>query len=194
MTRLAFVAVGAFVLALTGCNQAGTGDDTAGTADGAGNVAANMAQSASTGATARLQDANGQQKGVATATQAGDAVRMRLAVGGLAPGAYAAHIHTTGACEPPKFESAGPHWNPTNAQHGTENPAGAHKGDLPNITIGADGVAQVDFTVPAATLRGGANALLDADGAAVMIHAKADDYRTDPSGNAGDRIACGVLG
>jgi Cu-Zn family superoxide dismutase len=108
-------------------------------------------------------------------------------------GTYAAHVHTVGACTAPDFTSAGPHWNPTGAQHGRNNPAGMHKGDLPNLSVGTDGRGSLEFLIAGAALRGGAAPLLDADGAAVVIHAQADDYRTDPAGNAGARIACGVL-
>jgi Cu-Zn family superoxide dismutase len=108
-------------------------------------------------------------------------------------GTYAAHVHTTGACNPPDFTSAGPHWNPTGAQHGKDNPAGMHKGDLPNLIVGANGRGSLEFVIAATTLTGGPDALLDADGAALVVHAQADDYRSDPAGNAGARIACGVL-
>jgi Cu-Zn family superoxide dismutase len=96
-----------------------------------------------------------------------------------------------GRCEPP-FESAGPHWNPAARQHGTANPNGPHLGDMPNVTAVADGSANVRVTTPGGTLSG-SDAVLDADGSAVVIHAQADDYRTDPSGNSGARIACGVV-
>jgi Cu-Zn family superoxide dismutase len=140
-------------------------------------------------------DAAGRVLARATAEEAGGAVRVRVEAAGLAPGAYGAHIHTTGRCEAPGFTTAGPHWNPTAQQHGKDNPAGMHKGDLPNLLVGTDRRGSFEYTIPGAALGGrGGNALLDADGAAIVIHAKADDYRTDPSGNSGDRIACGVLG
>lgn len=120
---------------------------------------------------------------------------------GLPPGVHGIHIHDVGLCEPPKFESAGPHWNPTGAQHGGDNPKGAHMGDLRNVTVGSDGRLQVQIVVPGAYLKTagrkvkpGTYQILDGNGAALVIHAQADDYRTDPSGNSGDRIACAVLG
>jgi Cu-Zn family superoxide dismutase len=111
----------------------------------------------------------------------------------MAAGAYGAHIHTTGRCDGPGFESAGGHWNPTDHQHGKDSPRGMHKGDLPNLLIGADGRGTMEVTIPQASIGGPVNRLLDADGAALVIHASADDYRTDPSGNSGARIACGVF-
>lgn len=140
------------------------------------------------------RDADGRILARATAAEIGDGIRVRVEAAGLAPGAYAAHVHGIGRCEAPGFTSAGPHWNPTSRQHGKDNPAGMHKGDLPNLTVGADGRGSFEFTIAAARISGGEGSLLDADGAAVMIHASPDDYRTDPTGNAGARIACGVLG
>ncbi len=143
-------------------------------------------------ASAEIRDAGGAT--VATATiseQAGLAVRVDAT--GLRPGTYAAHLHAVGRCEPADFASAGPHWNPTGRQHGRANPMGAHLGDLPNLTIGADGRGTLEFVVVQGRLRDGANALFDGDGAAIVIHANPDDDRTDPSGNSGGRIACGVL-
>jgi Cu-Zn family superoxide dismutase len=144
-------------------------------------------------ANAELRDVAGQVRARGSATQSGDAIRVRLDATGMPSGTYAAHVHTTGACNPPDFTSAGPHWNPTGAQHGKDNPAGMHKGDLPNLIVGANGRGSLEFVIAAATLTGGPNALLDADGAALVVHAQADDYRSDPAGNAGARIACGVL-
>lgn len=145
-------------------------------------------------ANAELRTASGEARGQATATQSDEGISVRIAATGMAPGTYAAHVHTTGRCEGPAFESAGSHWNPASRQHGRDNPQGMHKGDLPNLTIAADGNGSIEFTIESAAVSGGTVPLLDADGAAVVIHAKPDDYRTDPSGNAGDRIACGVLG
>jgi Cu-Zn family superoxide dismutase len=145
------------------------------------------------GAAADVRDRTGFSKASATATRSGDGIRLQISASNMAPGAYGAHVHMTGRCDPPGFESAGGHWNPTNHQHGKDSPHGMHKGDLPNMLIGADGRGSMEVTIPQASIRGGTNPLLDADGAALVLHAAADDYRTDPSGNSGVRIACGVF-
>lgn len=144
-------------------------------------------------AAAQLADRNGAAKGRATAQAMGDGVHVTVALENVAPGTYAVHVHAIGVCTPPDFTSAGPHWNPGGKQHGKDNPAGPHKGDLPNVTIGADGRGTVSSHIDGVTLTGGSNALLDADGAAVVLHSGVDDYRTDPTGNAGGRMACGVF-
>ena len=144
---------------------------------------------------ADVRDAQGRSRARATVEQAGDSLRVRIESTGMSAGSYGAHIHTTGRCEAPAFTTAGPHWNPTGQMHGKDNPDGMHKGDLPNLMVGADGRGSLEYTIPHAVLSGMLpTKLVDEDGAAVVIHANADDYRTDPSGNSGDRIACGVLG
>lgn len=148
---------------------------------------------AMTSATADLRDPFGRSMGTATITQVGEGLRLTIEGTNLSPGAHGFHIHQTGVCAPPDFASAGPHWNPTNRQHGKDNPAGMHHGDLPNLLIGADGRGSLEYTIPVARLSGVRGALLDADGASLVIHAAADDYRTDPSGNSGVRIVCGVF-
>lgn len=144
-------------------------------------------------ATTSLAKANGSPVGRASIAPDRSGLRVRIETEGLAPGIYAAHIHRTGRCEGPAFESAGAHWNPTGQQHGFRNPSGRHRGDLPNLRVGRDGRGELSFTIRGAALRG-EYGILDGDGAALMIHASPDDYRTDPSGNSGARIACGVLG
>lgn len=140
-----------------------------------------------------LRNAQGEEKAQAIATQVGDGVRISLKASGMAAGTYGVHVHAIGRCEAPDFRSAGAHWNPTSRQHGKDNPQGMHMGDLPNLVVGADGRGSVDYVIAAATLKSGATPMLDPDGASVMIHSTADDYVTDPSGNSGGRIACGVL-
>lgn len=144
-------------------------------------------------AAAELADASGRVVARATAEEAGEGVRIRIEADGMPAGAYGAHVHTTGRCDAPTFAGAGPHWNPGARQHGKDNAAGMHKGDLPNLLVGTDGRGSFEYTVLGAAIGGGASAMLDGDGAAVVLHQRADDYRTDPSGNSGDRIACGVL-
>jgi Cu-Zn family superoxide dismutase len=116
-------------------------------------------------------------------------VTFRIGAAGLPHGIHGIHVHGVGRCEGPAFASAGPHWNPAGHKHGFNNPAGPHAGDLPNVTVSANGVLAEAVTLPGASFA----TLLDADGAALVIHARADDYVTDPSGNSGDRIACGVI-
>jgi Cu-Zn family superoxide dismutase len=148
--------------------------------------------SGATEANADLRDASGRTLASAVASET-TGVRVRVEAAGLAPGTYAVHVHAVGRCDPPDFQSAGPHWNPTTHQHGRLNPQGPHLGDLPNLSVGTDGGGAVEFTIADAALRSGNHPLLDGDGASVVVHANPDDYRTDPSGNSGARIACGVL-
>jgi len=140
-------------------------------------------------ATATLRTATGADAGRATAREVGGGVRFTVDARGLPPGTHGLHVHAVGRCDPPGFESAGGHWNPTGAKHGVDNPQGPHQGDLPNLIVGNDGRGTGALTVPGATLAG----VLDADGSTMMVHAAADDLRTDPSGNSGARIACGVF-
>ncbi|MFO1261225.1 MAG: superoxide dismutase family protein [Sphingomonadaceae bacterium] len=142
---------------------------------------------------AGLVDAQGASKGSVEIIEKGG-LEVTVKAIGLTPGVHGVHIHTVGTCTAPDFASAGGHWNPTAKHHGMENPDGAHMGDLPNITIGADGTGTLTFTVPGASLSGGDTPLLDADGAAIVVHAGPDDMKTDPSGNSGGRVACGVIG
>lgn len=144
-------------------------------------------------ANADLRNAAGLAVGTASATQVGSDIRVRVDGTNLPMGAHGIHVHMMGVCTPPGFESAGGHWNPTGHKHGKDNPAGMHKGDLPNILIGADGRGTLEYTLPNALVAGSTAAMLDTDGAALVIHANADDNRTDPSGNSGGRIACGAF-
>jgi Cu-Zn family superoxide dismutase len=147
-------------------------------------------------ARADIRNVGGTTVATATASAApgGGGLRVRIEAAGLAPGVYGVHVHAVGRCDPPGFDSAGPHWNPTGRQHGSQNPQGPHLGDLPNLQVGTDGAGSLEFTIPGAGLTGDSGALLDGDGAALLVHAGPDDYRTDPSGNSGARIACGVFG
>ena len=111
---------------------------------------------------------------------------------GVQPGVHALHIHAVGKCEGPDFKSAGPDFNPDQTKHGIMNPEGPHAGDLPNIHVPPDGKLEVEFLNPVVTISQEA-ALLDTDGTSIVIHANADDYKTDPDGNSGPGIACGVI-
>jgi superoxide dismutase, Cu-Zn family len=139
-----------------------------------------------------LKDADGNEVGKATLTETSSGLLIRLDVTAAPSGEHALHFHAVGKCEPPDFKSAGPHFNPAEAKHGFENAEGPHAGDMPNLHVPADGRLSIEVVTQAVTLSG-KSALLDDDGAALVIHAAADDYRTDPAGNAGDRIACGII-
>lgn len=140
-----------------------------------------------------LVNSAGQSVGTVSAWQTDGGVGVRIQASGLPHGIHGIHVHAVGRCEGPKFESAGPHWNPATRKHGLSNPAGPHGGDLPNVTVAANGVLSTIVTVPGASLAAGSATLADADGAALVIHAGPDDNVTDPSGNSGDRIACAIL-
>jgi Cu-Zn family superoxide dismutase len=136
----------------------------------------------------------GQTIGQAVLTQKGDKVVIHLEAEKLTPGKHGIHIHQFGKCEAPDFKSAGDHFNPQGKQHGFNNPKGFHEGDLPNIEVDANGKVAIDITTAVVTLQPGhPNSIVKADGASLIIHEKADDYVTDPSGNSGARIACGVI-
>ena len=144
-------------------------------------------------AVAELTNTSGQSVGTARFTQAGNVVRILVEAKGLPPGPHGAHVHAVGKCDPPDFNSAGPHFNPTNKQHGALNPQGSHAGDLPNLTVGPDGTGRMETTTEQLSLGSGPSSVWDADGSALVVHANADDFKTDPTGNSGARVACGVL-
>jgi len=158
----------------------------------AGLAAGAAAQDATAGA--ELKDASGRTVGEAQLTQAADGIHVHVQVTRMSAGEHGVHIHAVGRCEGPDFASAGGHWNPTAHQHGRLNPQGPHRGDMPNMTVAADGTGMLEFTIPDAVLHGGDHPLIDGDGAAIVVHAGPDDYRTDPAGNSGGRIACGLIG
>ena len=151
------------------------------------------AQSAATLAKADLVDSQGKKVGTAELTKTPDGVRIALTVSGLAPGQHAFHIHNVGKCESPDFKSAGPHFNPSKKKHGLKNPEGPHAGDMENIEIGPDGTGKAEIANKQVTLADGLNSLFHKGGTAIVIHASPDDNMTDPAGNAGARIACGVI-
>jgi len=143
-------------------------------------------------AKATLKNAQGQTMGEATLTETPHGVLIHVNLTNAPAGVRAFHIHEKGTCEPP-FTSAGGHFNPAKKQHGIENPMGMHAGDFPNIDVPSSGALTFEVLAHDVTLAPGANSLLDADGSALVIHEKADDYKSDPAGNAGSRVICGVI-
>ena len=144
-------------------------------------------------ARADLRSPSGTPVGTATLREAQGGVLVSLDVSGLPAGTHGIHFHAVGRCDDSTFASAGPHYNPRGHAHGLLSPTGAHAGDLPNITVAGGGTAHAELLAPGVALSGGSAPLLDADGSALVIHAGADDYVTDPSGNSGARVACGVV-
>ena len=144
-------------------------------------------------ASADIKTADGKDVGKATLTQTAAGVRIRATLSGLPPGEHAFHVHAVGKCEPP-FTSAGPHFNPGQKKHGLKSPDGHHAGDMENFTVPANGKVTVTAVNKDITLeKDKPNSVFQTDGTALVIHAGKDDYTTDPAGNAGDRIACGII-
>jgi len=144
--------------------------------------------------TVELKNGNGESVGNAVITALGkEGVRIKLDLKNLPPGAHALHFHEMAKCEGPKFETAGAHFNPDHKMHGTKNPKGPHAGDMNNFTVRPDGTATQTVTNQHVMFGEGANSLFGANGTSLVVHAKGDDMMTDPSGNSGDRIACGVV-
>jgi len=141
---------------------------------------------------ATLTLASGAPAGTARLFGSGAETTLSISLTGLPEGSHGVHLYTIGSCEPPDFNSAGAHLNPAHRQHGLQNPQGAHLGDLPNAVIGRSGSGTVSALLPGAPQEV-ISRVFDADGTAIVIHADDDDQRTDPSGNSGSRIACGVI-
>lgn len=141
----------------------------------------------------KLQNGQGKSVGTATLSQVANGVSIKLNVHDLTPGDHAIHVHQTAKCEGPDFKSAGGHFNPDNKHHGLQNPEGPHAGDIPNFVVDAKGKSSATVLAPNVTLTEGPHSVYTGGGTSLVIHAKPDDGKTDPSGNSGDRIACGVI-
>jgi Cu-Zn family superoxide dismutase len=148
---------------------------------------------AQTRAHADLKDSAGKSIGSTVLSERGNGVLITVNVKGLPQGLHAVHVHAVGKCDGPAFTSAGGHFNPLSKKHGFKNPDGPHAGDLPDMYVNKDGVGRYEALMESIMLSAGETSVFDADGSAIIVHATADDNVTDPAGNSGDRIACGVI-
>jgi Cu-Zn family superoxide dismutase len=152
-----------------------------------------LASASSAKTLVQLKDAQGKVVGSAILWESGPGIGMEVNIESLPPGEHAIHFHQNAKCEAPDFKSAGPHFNPDGKKHGLENPEGHHAGDNPNFTVDANGKAHFKWEDKDVTWSEGNHSIFSNGGTSLVIHAKADDQKTDPAGNSGDRIACGVI-
>ena len=184
------LAICALALALAACSREAAPPIEANVADA--NVAQANAGVAAAPQTFALNGGDGAAMGNVILSEDPNGVTIKIDASGLPAGAHGVHLHEKGLCEGPKFASAGGHWNPGGKQHGRDNVMGAHLGDLANLEVAAGGGGSTSLLVAGVTISG-AGGLADADGTSLVIHAKPDDYKTDPSGDSGDRISCAVV-
>ena len=140
-----------------------------------------------------MKDGSGRSVGSAALRNAGKGVEIKLNLHDMPAGEHAIHIHQNARCDAPDFKSAGPHFNPDGKKHGIDSPDGPHAGDMPNFIVDHTGKAKANIKNPHVTLGKGASSVFSNGGTALVIHARADDMKTDPYGNSGDRIACGII-